>query len=194
MFACENHGLVPDLMTVAKSLAGGLPLAAVVGRASVMDSVTPGGLGGTYAGNPVACAAALQAMNILVREVDSGRPAIVGEKLSERLRALQLEVPLIGEVRGLGAMQAIELVRDRHTKEPATAETGAVLAAARARGVLLLSAGTWGNVIRFLGPLTITDEALEEGLSVVAEVLRGVHRDFAAARQERRAERAAASG
>lgn len=176
LFACELFGLEPDLMTVAKSIAGGLPLAAVVGRAQVMDAVSPGGLGGTYAGNPLACAAALEAMEILVREVASGRPALIGQQLEGRLRALAAELPLIGEVRGLGPMQAIELVRDPKTKEPASNETAAVIAAARERGLLLLSAGTYGNVIRFLAPLTISDAALAEGLDVLAAALRSVAR------------------
>lgn len=176
LFACELFGLEPDLMTVAKSIAGGLPLAAVVGRAQVMDAVSPGGLGGTYAGNPVACAAALEAMEILVREVASGRPARIGQKLEGRLRVLSAELPLIGEVRGLGPMQAIELVRDPKTKEPASSETAAVITAARERGLLLLSAGTYGNVIRFLAPLTISDAALAEGLDVLAAALRSVVR------------------
>lgn len=167
LFGCERLGVVPDLLTAAKSIAGGLPLAAVVGRASIMDSVTPGGLGGTYAGNPVACAAALEAIALLEQEVRSGRPEAIGRLLSERLLRLQAQSPLIGEVRGLGPMQAIELVRDRTTKEPAASETAGILAAARARGVLLLSAGTYGNVLRFLAPLTISDDALDEGLSAL---------------------------
>jgi 4-aminobutyrate aminotransferase/(S)-3-amino-2-methylpropionate transaminase len=174
MWASQRHGLEPDLVTMAKSIAGGLPLAAVVGRASIMDSVPPGGLGGTYAGNPVACAAALEAIALLEREVDSGRPEVLGQRLAARLRTLHADVPLIGEVRGLGPMQAIELVRERTTKEPAPRETAAILAAARERGVLLLSAGTYGNVIRFLFPLTIPDDALDEGLAVVEQAVRSV--------------------
>lgn len=173
LFACEGLGLSPDLMTVAKSIAGGLPLAGVVGRASIMDAVTPGGLGGTFAGNPVACAAALAAIDLLEREVRSGRPAAMGQKLHGRLLQLQRRCPLIGEVRGLGPMLAIELVRDQTTKEPAPVETAAVIAKARDRGLLLLSAGTYANVIRFLAPLTISDAALEEGLSVLESVLSG---------------------
>lgn len=173
LFACEGLGLRPDLVTVAKSIAGGLPLAGVVGRASIMDSVTPGGLGGTFAGNPVACAAALAAMELLEKEVRSGRPAAMGQKLHARLLQLARRCPLIGEVRGLGPMQAIELVREPSTKEPAPAETAAVIAKARDRGLLILSAGTYGNVIRFLAPLTISDEALDEGLSVLESVLIG---------------------
>ena len=174
MWACEGLGLRPDLMTVAKSIAGGLPLAAVVGRAPIMDAVPEGGLGGTFAGNPVACAAALEAMALLWREVYSGRPAALGRRVFERLRKLQSEVPLIGEVRGLGAMLAIELIRDRVTKEPATTETTAIINAARDHGLLLLSAGTYGNVIRFHFPLTIQDDALDEGLSVLEQTMKAV--------------------
>jgi 4-aminobutyrate aminotransferase/(S)-3-amino-2-methylpropionate transaminase len=174
MWACEGLGLRPDLLTVAKSIAGGLPLSAVVGRAALMDAVPPGGLGGTFAGNPVACAAALEAMALLWREVYSGRPASLGRRVAERLRRLQSEVPLIGEVRGLGAMQALELVRDHTTKEPAAQQTAAVLTAARERGLLLLSAGTYGNVIRLHFPLTISEEALDEGLGVLEQALKAV--------------------
>jgi 4-aminobutyrate aminotransferase/(S)-3-amino-2-methylpropionate transaminase len=176
MFACENHGLSPDLLTLAKSVAGGLPLSAVVGRAAIMDAVPKGGLGGTYAGNPVACAAALKAIEVLCQLVASGRPAAIGESVRERLLALKSSVALIGEVRGLGPMLAVELVRNRRTRQPATEETAAAVAAARQRGVLLLSAGTYGNVIRFLFPLTISDAALDEGLAVVEEVLRELYR------------------
>jgi 4-aminobutyrate aminotransferase/(S)-3-amino-2-methylpropionate transaminase len=176
MFACESLGLAPDLLAVAKSIAGGLPLSGVVGRAAIMDSVPKGGLGGTYAGNPVACAAALQAIDVLSALVATGRPAAIGQRVRQRLSALAALVPLIGEVRGLGPMLALELVRDRAKKEPAADETAAAIAAARERGVLLLSAGTYGNVIRFLFPLTIADAALDEGLTVVEEVLRGLGR------------------
>jgi 4-aminobutyrate aminotransferase/(S)-3-amino-2-methylpropionate transaminase len=174
MFACERLGVVPDLLTAAKSVAGGLPLGAVVGRAEVMSSVLPGGVGGTFAGNPIACAAALAAIAMLEELVKSGRPDAIGGRIADRLLALAGRFPLIGDVRGLGAMQAIELVRDRRSKEPADRETGAVLQAARDRGLLLLSAGTYGNVIRFLTPLSISDEALDEGLAILEEALGAV--------------------
>ena len=172
MFASERLSLRPDLMTVAKSIAGGLPLAAVVGRASIMDTVAPGGTGGTFAGNPVACAAALEAIRLLEAELASGRPEALGRRIEARMRALAAAMPLIGEVRGLGPMQAIELVRDPATREPAVAETQRTLAEARARGVLLLSAGTYGNVVRFLVPLTAPEDLLEEGLAVIEAALR----------------------
>jgi 4-aminobutyrate aminotransferase/(S)-3-amino-2-methylpropionate transaminase len=172
MFACEQLDLRPDLMTVAKSIAGGLPLAAVVGRATIMDSIPPGGAGGTFGGNPVACAAALEAIALLEAESASGRPQALGRRIQQRMQAIAGDLALIGEVRGLGAMQAIELVRDRTTRDPAPAETQRVIAEARARGVLLLSAGTYGNVVRFLAPLTAPDDLLEEGLAVIEEALR----------------------
>ncbi|MBI2892881.1 MAG: 4-aminobutyrate--2-oxoglutarate transaminase [Deltaproteobacteria bacterium] len=171
MFACERLGLDPDLVTMAKSMAGGMPLGAVVGRASIVDSVGPGGLGGTYAGNPVACAAAIATIAVYERDDVPPRADALGARVHERMLALKETVPLIGDVRGLGAMQAIELVRDRATKEPADTETRDVVARARQAGLLLLSAGSYGNVIRFLFPLTIGDGELDEGLAVVERVL-----------------------
>jgi 4-aminobutyrate aminotransferase / (S)-3-amino-2-methylpropionate transaminase / 5-aminovalerate transaminase len=167
MFACERFGIEPDLITLAKSMGAGMPLAAVIGRAPVMDAIQPGGVGGTFAGNPVACAAALEAMAIIERTVRSGQAERLGMRLRERLDELAVRCPLVGEVRGVGAMQAIELVRDRRTKEAAGAETADVVSAARARGLLLVSCGTYGNVIRFLMPLTTPVEWLDEALDVL---------------------------
>jgi 4-aminobutyrate aminotransferase/(S)-3-amino-2-methylpropionate transaminase len=172
MFASEGLNVRPDLMTVAKSLAGGLPLAGVVGRATIMDAIAPGGVGGTFGGNPVACAAALEAIALIEALIAGGRPDAQGRRIHDRMQAAARDVALIGDVRGLGAMQAIELVRDRATREPAAAETQRVIAEARARGVLLLSAGTQGNVVRFLAPLTAPDDLLDEGLAVIEAVLR----------------------
>jgi 4-aminobutyrate aminotransferase/(S)-3-amino-2-methylpropionate transaminase len=172
MFASEGLNVRPDLMTVAKSLAGGLPLAGVVGRATIMDAIAPGGVGGTFGGNPVACAAALEAIALIEALIAVGRPDAQGRRIHDRMQAAARDVALIGDVRGLGAMQAIELVRDRATREPAAAETQRVIAEARARGVLLLSAGTQGNVVRFLAPLTAPDDLLDEGLAVIEAVLR----------------------
>lgn len=171
MFATEQLGFVPDLTTVAKSIAGGLPLSGVVGRASIFDSVPAGGLGGTFAGNPVSCAAALATLTVLEREIAAGRPKALGEKLRAKLEGWKAKHSIIGDVRGLGAMMAIELVRDRTTKVPADTECKAVIAAARDKGVLLLSAGSYGNVVRFLMPLTIEDAVLDEGLAVVEACL-----------------------
>jgi 4-aminobutyrate aminotransferase / (S)-3-amino-2-methylpropionate transaminase / 5-aminovalerate transaminase len=171
LWAIEHFGVEPDLMTVAKSFAGGFPIAAVVGRASIVDVADPGALGGTYAGNPMACAAALRALQVMEEEKLADRAAALGKRLGDRLRGLQEKHQLIGDVRGLGAMQAIELVTDRKSREPATAQTAAIVAAARARGLLLLPTGTLGNVIRFLMPLTIADEVLDEGLAVLDAAL-----------------------
>jgi 4-aminobutyrate aminotransferase/(S)-3-amino-2-methylpropionate transaminase len=171
MFAIEHVGIEPDLMTLAKSMGAGTPLAAVVGRASLMDTIQPGGVGGTYGGNPVACAAALEAIRIIEGLVTSGRAAALGARLRARLDQLATAHPIIGDVRGVGAMQAIELVRDRATKEPASSETSAIVGAARGKGLLLFPAGTYGNVIRFLMPLVATDAELDEGLDVLASAL-----------------------
>jgi 4-aminobutyrate aminotransferase/(S)-3-amino-2-methylpropionate transaminase len=171
LFACEHYGLVPDLMTTAKSLAGGLPLAAVTGRADVLDAAQPGGLGGTYGGNPLACAAALAVLEAMKTEKLADRAAVIGERLRTRFRTWQASVPEIGDVRGLGAMVAMELVKDRTTREPAKELTGKLQAEALTRGVILLSAGTLGNVIRVLVPLTVEDAVLAEGLAVMEAAL-----------------------
>lgn len=171
MFACEHYGLVPDLITTAKSLAGGLPLAAVTGRADVLDAAQPGGLGGTYGGNPLACAAALAVLEVMKEEKIADRAAVVGKRIRARFERWAETVPEIGDVRGLGAMIAMELVKDRKTKEPAKELTGKLQAEALKRGVILLSAGTLGNVIRVLVPLTVEDAVLDEGLDVMEAAL-----------------------
>jgi 4-aminobutyrate aminotransferase/(S)-3-amino-2-methylpropionate transaminase len=167
-FACEDEGVVPDLVSLAKGIAGGLPLAGVTGRADVMDSVHAGGLGGTYGGNPVACAAALGAIEEMRTHDLAARAAEIGEKVSERLRKLQADHPVIGDVRGRGAMQAIELTSPG-TLTPEPARTAAVSAYCHQQGVVTLTCGTWGNVVRFLPPLSISDELLDEAFDVVAE-------------------------
>lgn len=166
VFACEHEGVVPDLMTVAKGVAGGLPLAGVVGRAEVVDAVHPGGLGGTYGGNPVACAAALAAMRTLVEDDLPARARAVEEQMLPRLRALAQHHPAIGDVRGRGAMLAIELVHPG-TIEPDAAQAARISAACHAAGVVTLTAGTYGNVLRFLPPLTIAPRLLDEALDVL---------------------------
>ncbi len=171
MFASQALGFQPDLVTMAKSIGGGMPLSAVVGKAKIMDAAGPGGLGGTYAGNPVACAAALETIAVYEREATAARAEALGGRVRARMLRLQETCPLVGDVRGLSAMQAVELVRDRATKEPADTETVAVVGAARAQGVLLISAGTYGNVIRFLFPLTIPEAELDEGLEVVCKAI-----------------------
>jgi len=176
MFACEHYGLVPDLITTAKSLAGGLPLAAVTGRADVLDAAQPGGLGGTYGGNPLACAAALAVLDAMKKEKLAERAAVIGERIRTRFRKWQESVPEIGDVRGLGAMVAMELVKDRTTREPAKELTGRLQAEALKRGVILLSAGTLGNVIRVLVPLTVEDAVLDEGLAVMEAALQATRK------------------
>lgn len=169
-FASEHEGIVPDLVTTAKGIAGGLPLAAVTGRADIMDSVHVGGLGGTYGGNPVACAAALGSIQTM-EELDLvNRANEIGEILTTRLAALAAELDVIAEVRGRGAMIAVELVKPG-TLEPAGDLAKRVAAACIAEGVLVLTAGTYGNVLRFLPPLVIEFDLLNEGLDVVGEVL-----------------------
>ncbi|MCK6067321.1 MULTISPECIES: 4-aminobutyrate--2-oxoglutarate transaminase [Microbacterium] len=170
MFASELFGIVPDLVTTAKGIAGGLPLAAVTGRAEIMDAAHAGGLGGTYGGNPIACAAALAAIEVYETEDLAGRARDVGEILQTRLRAMQEQDPRIGDVRGRGAMVAAEFV-DPATGAPHAALTSAVAKACLAEGVIVLTCGTYGNVIRFLPPLAIGDELLNEGLDVLASVL-----------------------
>ncbi|MDH4159306.1 MAG: 4-aminobutyrate--2-oxoglutarate transaminase [Actinomycetota bacterium] len=166
MFACEHEGVVPDLITTAKGIAGGLPLAAVTGRAEVMDAVHVGGLGGTYGGNPVACAAALGAIRT-IEELDLiGRAQSIGDVMLPRLRELQQRYPVIGDVRGRGAMTAVEIV-EPGTTTPDAALTAAVAKHCHAEGVLVLTAGTYGNVLRFLPPLTMPDHLLDEALSVL---------------------------
>jgi len=170
MFASELFGIVPDLVTTAKGLAGGMPLAAVTGRAEIMDAAHPGGLGGTYGGNPVACAAALAAIEAYETEGLVERARHVGEILTTALTALQTRDPRIGDIRGRGAMVAVELV-DPQTLAPDTAVASALARACIAQGVVVLTCGTYGNVIRFLPPLTIADDLLIEGLDVLASVL-----------------------
>jgi 4-aminobutyrate aminotransferase / (S)-3-amino-2-methylpropionate transaminase / 5-aminovalerate transaminase len=170
-FAIEHSGVTPDLVTVAKSLAAGFPLSAVVGRAEVMDAPAPGGLGGTYAGNPVACAAGLAVMDVMRDERLPERAARIGSVIEERMRTWAAEHELVGDVRVLGAMAGIELVRDRKTKTPADTETARILTLARERGLLLLRSGMHHNVIRTLMPLTIPDEQLMEGLDILGSAL-----------------------
>lgn len=171
-FACEDENVVPDLMTLAKGIAGGLPLAAVTGRADLVDAVHPGGLGGTYGGNPVACAAALATLDRM-RDLNlPGRARHIAEVALPRLQALAEDVGIIGEVRGRGAMLAIEFVMPG-SREPNPVATAAIAAAALAQGVILLTCGTYGNVIRLLPPLVIPDELLVDALGVLEEAVRG---------------------
>ncbi len=177
LFASEHYNLVPDILVTAKSLAGGLPLAAITGRADVLDTGNVGGLGGTYGGNPLACAAALAVLKVMEEEKLPARAQKVGDKIRERFTNWATRFPQIGDVRGLGAMIAMELVQDRQSKEPAKDLTTKVLAEALKRGLLLLSAGTYGNVVRVLVPLTVEDAVLDEGLGVMEEALAAALRD-----------------
>jgi 4-aminobutyrate aminotransferase / (S)-3-amino-2-methylpropionate transaminase / 5-aminovalerate transaminase len=171
MFAAEHYGIEPDLVTTAKSLAGGLPLSAVTGRAEIMDSVHVGGLGGTYGGNPVACVAALATIEQIKKLKLTERAGQIGDTLRGRLTDWQKNSSLIGEVRGLGAMMAMELVKDRRTKEPAKEFTLDLIKRCIEQGVIVLYAGTDSNVLRFLVPLVITDAQLDEGLAIIERCL-----------------------
>jgi 4-aminobutyrate aminotransferase/(S)-3-amino-2-methylpropionate transaminase len=171
MFACEHDGIDPDLIVTAKGIADGLPLAGVTGRAEIMDAPHVGGLGGTYGGNPIACAAALATIETIEAEGMVARAREIESFMKERLGRMQADDDRIGDVRGRGAMIAVELVKSG-TTEPDADLTKALCAAAHAAGVIVLSCGTFGNVLRFLPPLTISDELLEEGLDVLALALK----------------------
>ncbi|WP_327677052.1 4-aminobutyrate--2-oxoglutarate transaminase [Kitasatospora sp. NBC_00458] len=165
-FACDDEGIVPDLITTAKGIAGGLPLAAVTGRAEIMDAAHAGGLGGTYGGNPVACAAALGAIETMKEQDLNGKAQRIGEIMLGRLRAMQEKFDIIGEVRGRGAMVAVELVKPG-TKEANAEVTAAIAKACHAEGLVVLTAGTYGNVLRFLPPLVMPEHLLNEGLDIL---------------------------
>jgi len=171
MFAVEHAGVEPDLMTLAKSLAGGFPLAAVVGKASIMDAPAPGGLGGTYAGSPVACAAGLAVLDVIEQEDLCERAAQMGIVMVRTLRDAARSIPAVGEVRNLGAMVAIELVRDGDPHRPDADLAKALVKHAATQGLVILSCGLYGNVIRFLAPLTASDEIVEEGLTIFVKSL-----------------------
>jgi 4-aminobutyrate aminotransferase/(S)-3-amino-2-methylpropionate transaminase len=172
-YAIEDEaGVIPDIVLTAKSLGAGFPISAVTGRAELMDAVHPGGLGGTYGGNPVAAAAALAVLDKIEREGLLERSRALGETILARFRAFADRYPAVGEVRGRGAMCAIELVTDRQTKEPLGADTmNAIVRRCLENGVIVLTAGTYGNVVRLLPPLTIDDALLEDGLDVLDEAI-----------------------
>jgi 4-aminobutyrate aminotransferase/(S)-3-amino-2-methylpropionate transaminase len=171
MFAMEHWGVEPDLVTVAKSLAAGMPLSAVVGKKEMLDAPHVGGLGGTYGGNPICCQAALAVLNVIEEENLLEKAEALGKKLRERFNALQQQFEIIGDVRGKGPMLALELVKDRETKEPAADEAKALVKFCYENGLILLSCGNFSNVIRTLMPLVITDEQLERGLSIMEDGL-----------------------
>jgi 4-aminobutyrate aminotransferase / (S)-3-amino-2-methylpropionate transaminase / 5-aminovalerate transaminase len=188
MFAIEHAGIEPDLMTLAKSIAGGLPLSAVVGKAHIMDAPPSGAIGGTFAGSPLACVAALAVLDVMAEERLLERASVMGARLSARLKALQLTCPSIGEVRALGAMVAFELVKNRRADMPDAELTRALVQAAARRGLIILSCGIYGNVIRVLAPLTISDALIDEGLDRLTAALADVTTEEPAAEhQERRA-------
>jgi 4-aminobutyrate aminotransferase len=170
LFAMEHHGVVPDLMTIAKSLAGGMPLSGVVGRAEIMDAAAPGGLGGTYAGNPLAVAAAHAVLDIIDDEKLCERATVLGDKLKAKLEALKADVPQIADVRGPGAMIAVEFCKPgSHDADAAFAKL--VQTRALERGLLLLVCGVYSNVVRFLFPLTIQEQVFDEAIGILEEVL-----------------------
>ncbi|MFM1758041.1 MAG: hypothetical protein RL193_618 [Actinomycetota bacterium] len=172
-FASEDEGVEPDLITTAKGIAGGLPLAAVTGRAEIMDEIHPSGLGGTYGGNPIACAAAIGAIETIKSENLINRAKEIGKIMVDALTEMQKKYPVIGEIRGRGAMIAIELVQPG-SKEPNGEIMGKVVKYAQTKGVLFLTAGTYGNVLRFLPPLVISDELVTDAMSVLDEAFANV--------------------
>ncbi len=171
VWAIEHYDAAPDLLVSGKSLGGGLPLAGVTGSAEIVDTVAPGGLGGTFGGNPVACAAAAAVLDEVSSPEFLARAQELGARLSARLDDLAERVPTVGEVRGLGPMLALELVRDRESKEPAPELASGAVNAARERGLVLLACGLHGNVVRMLVPLVIADDDLERGLQILEESL-----------------------
>jgi 4-aminobutyrate aminotransferase/(S)-3-amino-2-methylpropionate transaminase len=173
-FASEHFGIEPDLITMAKSLGGGMPIAAVTGRAEIMDAPGPGALGGTYCGHPASCAAALAAIETIEKDGLLARSTAIGEYFEKCARGWQRKWPLIGDVRGLGGMCAIELVRNAETREPADSETKEIAKYCYEHGLIMITAGTFNNVIRILVPLVVTDEQLHEGLEVIEAALAGV--------------------
>jgi 4-aminobutyrate aminotransferase/(S)-3-amino-2-methylpropionate transaminase len=173
MFACEDEGVVPDLIVTAKGIAAGLPLAGVTGRAEIMDSIHLSGLGGTYGGNPIACAAALGAIEIIEKENLADRARKIGKIISDALTQMSKKYSIIGDVRGRGGMQAIELVKPG-TTEPNSEAQAAIIKYCISKGVLILSAGTYANVIRLLPPLIIDEDLLKDGLAVLDEAIASI--------------------
>ena len=171
MFAIEHSSIEPDMITTAKSAGGGMVLSAVTGKAEIMDAPHPGGLGGTYGGHPLSCVAGLAAFDLIEKNNLIARANTIGDKIKQSFYAMQEKYPIIGDVRGLGAMVAMELVKDRKTKEPAKQECALIREKCYKNGLIALGAGIQGNVIRTLAPLVITDEELEEGLSILDEAL-----------------------
>lgn len=178
LFAIEHYDLVPDIIVTAKSLAAGMPLAATTGRADIMDAPHPGGLGSTYGGNPLACVAAIEAINMIREPAFLKRANEVGDIMRRHLLALQEECSLIGDVRGLGSMLVEENVLDRNTRTPAVQENLQIVSEAFKRGLVMIRAGLYSNCVRFLPPLTITDEQLDEGMNAFAESVHAVQKSL----------------
>ncbi|PTM57523.1 4-aminobutyrate--2-oxoglutarate transaminase [Desmospora activa] len=168
-FAVEHFGIVPDLITVSKSMGSGVPISGVIGRKEIMDRAEPGELGGTYSGSPLGCRAALAVLDIIEEEKLNQRSEAIGKKVMDKFQELEQRFACIGDVRGLGAMCAMEIVKGPASKEPDKTLTNAIISEAGKRGLLLLSAGVYGNVVRLLMPIVITDEQLEEGLSILEQ-------------------------
>ncbi|WP_438823681.1 4-aminobutyrate--2-oxoglutarate transaminase [Bacillus sp. JJ1764] len=173
-FAIEHFGVVPDLMTISKSMGAGVPISGVIGRTEIMDAANVGEIGGTYSGSPLGCRAALAVLDIIESENLNERAEKIGARSIEKMQLLAERFEAIGDVRGLGAMVAMELVKDRQSKTPDKEAVSKIVKAAGERGLMLLSAGLYGNVIRLLMPLTITDEQLEEGLHILEEAFEAV--------------------
>jgi len=171
MFAIEHSGVEPDLVTIAKSVAGGVPLSAVTGKAEIMDAPGVGGLGGTYAGSPLGCAAGLAVLDVFRDEKLLERSQQIGNFMVSRLKGLQARFACIGDVRGVGSMVAIELVKNRRADSPDADLTKALVQAAGRRGLVILACGMYGNVIRFLAPLTIADSLVKEGFNIFEQAL-----------------------
>lgn len=173
-FASEHFGIEPDLIAMAKSLGGGMPIAAVTGRAEIMDAPGVGSLGGTFCGHPLSCAAALAVIETIEKENLLSRSTAIGRRFEERARAWQKKWPLVGDVRGLGGMCAMELVRDPTSREPADTETKQIARFCYEHGLITITAGTFNNVLRILVPLVVTDEQFDEGLAVIEAALAAV--------------------
>jgi 4-aminobutyrate aminotransferase/(S)-3-amino-2-methylpropionate transaminase len=176
MFAMEHYEVTPDITVMAKSMAGGLPLSAVTGKTELMNHPQVGGLGGTFAGNPVACRAALAVIDVFKKKDLLSKAEQIGQKVLKKFKELQENNSLVGDVRGLGAMVGMELVTDRKLKEPATALTKQLINRCREKGLLMISAGTHSNIIRPLMPLVTTNEQLEKGLSIIEESLEEIEK------------------
>ncbi|MEB3101560.1 4-aminobutyrate--2-oxoglutarate transaminase [Ferviditalea candida] len=171
MFALEHYDVIPDLMTMSKSIAAGIPISAVTGRAEIMDAPNPGEIGGTYAGSPLGCVAGLTVIEMMEQDQLPERADVIGGQIMERFRAFEARFPFVGGARGLGAMCAFEMVKDKTSKAPDKEMTGQFIQECTRRGVIVMSAGLYSNVIRLLAPLVITDDQLAEGLDIIEEVL-----------------------